>query len=396
MITIEEKSGHTYALHHLGFRPFFLLASLFGVTTIAAWAWLYHNNLSLPVIPVLPAATWHGHEMIYGYGFAVTAGFLLTAVKNWTGIQTLHGPWLILLASMWLLARIMPLSGHASALVIMAILDISFDFLLCLAIVHPIAGARQWRQLPIWACLLGLMLANLWFYISHLDNLAIHTRKSLYLGMYILILLISLMGRRVIPFFIEKSTGQKPTNFRFIDIAALSLLPVFIILEVFSSLHQASHLAALLLAVLHGIRLAGWYTGKIFSNPMLWILYIGYGWIVLGFLLKALTGLGTGNPMLSFHAFGYGAIGTLTLGMMSRVALGHTGRDINQRRPALTVAFAILVMGAIFRVLLPIFVPSAYTVLIGLSQGAWILAFGIFFWVFSPILIRARVDGRYG
>lgn len=394
MLTIEENRKHKFALHHLGFRPFFLLASAFAVVSVSVWSWLYHMHGTLPVN--LTPLTWHGHEMIFGYGIAVTAGFLLTAVKNWTGIQTVNGPWLIMLSLLWLSARIMPFSGYTDALLVMAVSDISFNFFLCLAIAYPIVKVRQWRQLPVWSCLLVLLMANLWFYAGCMEDNNAYIHKSLRLGLYVLVMLVMLMGRRVIPFFIEKGTGLTIRNFRPIDAAINILLPVFIITGVFASLPAATSLLALLMAILIGIRLWGWFVAPLFSRPMIWILYLGYSWIAVGFALVAMPAAVTGNPILSFHAFAYGAIGALTLGMMSRVSLGHTGRDINEPRPALAAAFVCLLAGSLIRVFMPVFMPASYPLFIGISQAAWILSFALFFLIFCPVLLSARVDGRYG
>ncbi|MBE9516816.1 MAG: NnrS family protein [Proteobacteria bacterium] len=398
MLTIEEKQGHRYALHHLGFRPFFLLASIFAVVSVIAWAWLYHSNTSLPGDHALPGNLWHSHEMIFAYGMAVVAGFLLTAVKNWTGIQTLNGPWLLALAMLWLLARCMPFISHPSAIMLMAILDVSFNLLLCLAIAHPIAKVRQWRQLVIWLCLVIMMLANLWFYTSWLGYSTGGLKSGLYVGLYTLLMLITLMGRRVIPFFIERGVdnGSFVKNWRPVDMAIITLMPVFFILDVFTNLTVLVSGLALVLALAHGARLTGWYLKGMFSKPMVWVLYLGYSWIVIGFALKGLGGLLSVNPSLALHAFSYGMIATVTLGMMSRVSLGHTGRDIYQPRPLLAVAFGLLLLGGFLRVLLPLAAPTLYPLWIGLAQGLWVASFAIFVWIYTPILLQARIDGRYG
>lgn len=397
MLTIEEKTGHRYALHHLGFRPFFLLAGLYAAASILGWAWLYHGNGSLPGSPGMSGNIWHGHEMIFAYGMAVVAGFLLTAVKNWTGIQTLNGPWLIALAILWLLARCMPFINHPDAIKLMAILDLSFNLFLSLAILQPIAKVRQWRQLFIWLCLVIMMLTNLWFYAAWLGYTS-GLLNSLYTGLYTLLMLITLMGLRVIPLFIERgvNNGTRVKNWRLVDMAIISLMPLFFILDIFTNLTIYVTGLALILALAHGARLVGWYIDGIFRKPMVWVLYLGYGWIVAGFVLKGLGAMLPISPNLALHAFSYGAIGTVTLGMMSRVSLGHTGRDLYEPRPLLAIAFGLLLLGAIIRVLLPLPAPILYPLWIGLSQGLWVIAYAIFVWTYSPILLRARIDGRHG
>ncbi|MDH5786250.1 MAG: NnrS family protein [Chromatiales bacterium] len=397
MMQIEQPQHYRYALHHLGFRPFFLLGTLFSVVAVAVWAWLYHSGTTLPM-QALPAMTWHAHEMIYGYALAVIAGFLLTAVRNWTSVQTLHGWPLLLLALLWLLARLMPFIGHPDALLAMAALDLLFASWLCWEIFKPIYRVRQWSQLGILAKLIFLLLGQGFFYLGLFGVLEQGVQWGLYTGLYIVISLVLLMGRRVIPFFIEKGAGEPVviTNYLWVDRASLVLMLLLWIFAVFVENRVPLAITAFALFALHSIRLWGWHTPALWRKPMLWVLYLAVAWLVTGFLLTALGALGLISPMVGVHALAYGGIGMVTLGMMARVALGHTGRNVFDPPKLLGSLFALLFLGALVRVLLPLLLPQHYATLILVSQLLWIAAFAPFLFHYAPMLIKPRVDGSYG
>ena len=398
MLNNRELKPYRFALQHLGFRPFFLLAGVFALFSMLLWMWLYQTNQSLPQAQVLANSIWHAHEMIYGYSVAVIAGFLLTAVRNWTGVQTLHGAPLLVLASLWLLARVMPLVNHPDALYLMAAFDLLFNLTLSASVLYPIIKVRQWSQIGVWSKLLLLFIANGLFYLGLFGQVDQGMQWGLYAGLYLIISLILMMARRVVPFFIEKGVDEASTliNYRWVDISSLILMLIFIVVEVFLSLPVFSAVIALLLFIVHAIRLAGWYTPGIWRKPLLWILYLAYAWIVFGFAMKGAGLFITVEPMLAVHAFAVGGVGLVTLGMMARVILGHTGRDVFDPPPILTLIFLILVVGSVLRVLLPMLLPDLYLYWIGLSQACWITSFGLFVWLYTPMLIKSRVDGNYG
>jgi uncharacterized protein involved in response to NO len=396
MLNIEEKADYRFALHHLGFRPFFLLAGVFAVLLILVWARIYHaSNYS---DSIQAAVTWHGHEMIYGYGLAVISGFLLTAVRNWTGVQTLHGIPLLLLASIWLVARICALLTTPWALFAMATADLLFGFLLILAISYPILKVKQWTQAGIVLLLILLLLANGRFYFGMFNGDDFAVQTGLYGGLYIIIFLILIMGRRVIPFFIEKGVDieVKLVNRRWLDVSSLILMILFVLSKLFTDHFVLTAIIASVLGVLLVIRLYDWHTPALWKKPLLWSLYIAYAWIVLGFAIEALAYVLPLNLMFATHAFAYGGIGLMTLSMMCRVSLGHTGRNVFEPPALLQWLFIMMTLGAVVRVILPIIVFEHYTIWIGISQGLWILAFGLFVIIYTPMLIKPRIDGRYG
>lgn len=393
---IEEKHHYRFALHHLGFRPFFLAGALFSVAAVALWLWLYRSGAVLPM-RVLPPISWHAHEMIYGYTLAVVAGFLLTAVSNWTGVRTLNGAPLIGLALVWLAARLMPLFGDA-ALIPMAVLDLSFLTALSAAVLHPILKARQWPQIGVWSKLALLLVSNALFYLGLFGLLENGVQWGIYSGLYLIVSLILLMLRRVLPFFIERGVDEKITltNRAWVDVSSLVLTLAFWVVEVFLVLPRTSALLAVLLFLLHGLRMIDWHTPGIWRKPLLWVLYLGYGWVTAGFALIALARFGALNPWLAVHAFAYGGIGMVTLGMMARVALGHTGRNVFEPPAVVTPMFLLLLAGALARVVAPLLAPQIYLVWMETAQLLWIVAFALFTIVYAPFLVLPRIDGRYG
>lgn len=397
MINLEKEVAYGIPLFRLAFRPFFLGAGVFAVAAVFIWMTVYFHGVAIDFTGMLPK-TWHAHEMIFGYAMAVIAGFLLTAIKNWTGQQTLRGQGLFVLFSLWLLARVIPLTDMNIPLLVPAVADLLFMFLLVVAATMPLLKAKQYKQLSVVSKLVLLMLSNLLFYLGVSGMIEDGTRWGLYSGLYMIIALVFVMARRVIPFFIEKGVdGQVEIKNRlWVDLSSLVFLVVLWILDVFTGMETAVSIVAGILCALHVLRMVGWYTGQIWSKPLLWVLFIAYGSFAAGFALKAAEFRLGLSPGLSVHAFAYGGIGVMTIGMMSRVILGHTGRNVFEPPPVLFWCFTLLVCGAIVRVVFPLFNMSLYMYWIGISQLLWIAAFMMFLVVYAPMLWSPRIDGRDG
>jgi len=395
--SLNPQPINKFALFELGFRPFFLLASLFSIILTSIWMATYTFGWSLPVVSVTPIA-WHGHEMIFGYSIAVIAGFLLTAVRNWTGVQTIKNLPLLLLASTWLLARILPLFNSHILFEWAALFDIVFLVGLTLAILHPIVKVKQWRQLLIVSILIMITVADIFYYLGifHIVNQGVSW--GLFSGVYLIMALIFTVARRVMPFFIERGVGYQVQlkNWSFVDSSSLLFLAALWLTDVFLRQALLTALFSLILAVLHSIRLWGWHTKGIWQKPLLWVLFLGYSMFILGFILKAINFFSLYPTSIPLHAFTYGGIGMMTIGMMSRISLGHTGRSINQPPKIITWVFVSLFLGALIRVLMPVFSPSLYLQWIGLSQALWIVAFSLFLLNYWIIFVSARVDGQPG
>jgi uncharacterized protein involved in response to NO len=398
MITIQNpaKPPHPFALFNLGFRPFFLLAGFLSIAAILLWGGMAVYGWPAPRVTYAPSQ-WHAHEMIYGYAMAVVAGFLLTAVRNWTNIPTVTGWPLGGLAALWLAARMIGLV-MPQQIWLMAGLDVAFNLLLAAAIAQPIIRAKQKQHIGILLIMALLTLGNALFYSGALGYLGQGIAWGLYGGLYLIISLIFVMARRVVPFFIERGVGYEVVlqNRVWVDRSSLILLLLFLIAEVFLRWDGIAALLAALLAGVHGVRLHGWHTPGIWRKPLLWVLFAGYAGAVSGFLLKALTPVLGLSPTLAVHAFAVGGIGMLTVGMMARVALGHTGRSIQEPVRGLPLVFFLLAAAFIARVLLPLAVPAHYLVWLALAQAFWISAYALFLLIYLPILIKPRVDGMPG
>lgn len=397
MIQLDHsEAGSGPALLGLGFRLFFLGAAVFAVASIVAWTLVYTFGAPLQ-FRAISSFQWHAHEMIYGYSLAVIAGFLLTAVRNWTGMQTLHGPRLLAVFCLWAAARVALFFGTL-LIYPAAVLDTLFAFALIAATAYPIVRTRKWRHLIILSNVVLIGAGNVSFYLGAAGWLDSGIYWGIYGGLYLVVGLILVMGRRVIPFFIERGVGYPVTlfNSKWIDVSILALFVALFIVELFATNKWPTPLLAAVLFAINVFRLAGWHTRGIWRKPLLWSLYLAYAAIVAGFLLLALGAFAGVSRFVAIHSFTYGGIGLLTMSMMARVSLGHTGRDVQEPPAALWYCFVILVVGTVFRVLLPLTVPQFYVAWIGISQLLWIAAFAGLAVVLLPILISPRVDGRPG
>lgn len=383
------------AILNLGFRPFFAGAALFSVVSTLAWMGLYAFDGHWR--PALPGLTWHAHEMVFGYGMAVIAGFLLTAVRNWTGVQTLHGLPLLLLFLLWVTARLL-LAGGTELLAWAALADGLFNLLLLIALAWPIFKVRQFKQIGTLSKVLLLMFANLLFYAGALNIYPWGVQAGLYSGVYLIMALIFVMSRRVLPFFIERGLAGPVTliNRGWLDGASLLLFVGFWLADIVAPDSLPVAWLAAGLCVLHAVRLAGWYAAGIRRQPLLWVLLLAYACLIAGFALKVAVYWFGISPFLPLHAFTYGGIGLFTLGMMARVTLGHTGRDILDPPAPVSWIFGLLAVGSVVRVVLPLLDAAHYVFWIGLSQLLWLFAFVLFLWVFLPMLWQPRTDGQFG
>lgn len=377
----------------LAFRPFFFMAGLSALVLISVWLLIYRGTLPAP--GYYGAIVWHGHEMLFGYAAAVVVGFLLTATKNWTGIQTLRYRPLAGLVLAWLIGRLAPFVPGVSALMV-AFFDMLFLPLAAIVLAFPLFKSRQKHNIPLAFLVLALAGANALMHLQLLGLTVDTLQSGIALGTGMVVTLLVVMGGRVIPFFIERGLhGVTIRKWAWIERLALTSVLAYVLVQTLFPQSTVAMILALAAALVNGIRVAGWYHGKIWSVSLLWVLYLGYGWIAVGLLMQALTIAGWVPPMLSLHALTVGGVGLLTLGMMARVAIGHTGRPM-QAHPLMGWAFALLVMAAVVRVLFPLFMPGRYALWIDIAGGLWLLAFLPFFLIYFPILTRPRVDGQPG
>jgi len=390
---VMRQSG-SFALFALGFRPFFLAAGISALVLLGLWLAFWQGVV--PAKAYFTLVEWHAHEMLFGYASAVIAGFLLTAVKNWTGMAVPTGRLLLIISGVWLLGRILVVTPGAPQWLVAAV-DLVFI---------PLVGWSLWR--PLWQgqnkvnrmfllIFAGMTLANL---LVHLDVMGVAQKlwpRGVYLMVDMVLLVLLLVAGRVVPFFTEKAVpGARSTVRPWVEKGTFISMVIAAVAELALPHGPLAGAALLVVALIQGIRLSGWYNPGVWRVPILWVLHIGYAWLVLGLTLRGLSGFGVLPPSVALHAVTVGGIGVLTLGMMSRVALGHTGRNINDTGPLIPVAFVLLNLAAVMRVFGPWFAPQHFNLWIDIAGGLWILAFTLFALVYTPILIRPRIDGRPG
>lgn len=383
-----------YPLFALGFRAFFALAGLSALTLILLWNAIVKGELSAD--NYYANNNWHGHEMLLGYTGAVIAGFLLTAVKNWTGKPTLTGDPLAALCLLWLYGRILPFYHGLLPDVLIAAVDFAFLPALAYQLTKPIVAARYRNGWVFIAMLSVLALGNGLIHAGLLGLGGEWVGYGFQLVIATIILLIVVVAGRVFPFFTERAlSGTLIIKNPLLDHAALALTALLFALQMLGVSGWALATAAVLAVLANSARLLHWYAPRIWYVPLLWVLYIGYGWIIAGFALTALVAYHVAPASLALHAFTVGGIGVLTLGMMARVALGHTGRALKVSN-AIALAFALINLAAVIRVLLPMALPAWYPALVYGSTLCWLVAFALFVFVYQPILSSARIDGQEG
>jgi len=391
---MSDKPVFNYPWFAMGFRAFFALAGLSALALIALWNAM--SNGSAHFGNYYPHSLWHAHEMLLGYTSAVIAGFLLTAVSNWTGRQTVSPDQLACLFLLWIYGRVTPFYAEMLPDALIAAVDFAFLPSLAYFVVKPLLATANHRNL-VFVAMLGLMALGNALMHAQLLGLA---ESGLDLGLNMLVtvvvMMILLIAGRVFPFFTERGlSGVICIRNPVWDAAALLSGLTAFALAMLGVTGWLLALAALIAAVVNVLRVADWYDGRIWYVPLLWVLYIGYAWVIVGFGLMALSAFSWVPSALALHAFTVGGIGILTLGMMARVALGHTGRALKASN-VIALAFVVINLAALFRVLLPALMPAWYHGFLVVSAYCWLAAFSLFAVHYGPILSAPRVDGRPG
>ena len=384
----------------LGFRPFFLVAGLLAVLSMLLWLGTLFGWVAPPAY--LAGTNWHAHEMLFGYAAAVIAGFLLTAARNWSGLPTASGPLLAALVGLWLAARLAPWFQAPAWLI--GALDIAF---------FPALAASLWR--PLWqgpnpanrlflAVFSGFTLAALLVDLDGMGLVSGLAARGQRLMLDLIVVVMLLVGGRVMPFFTRAALpGAKPVTRPWLDAltfgAALAMLALHLAPAGAGpggeAVARLAGIAALAAGLLQLVRLAGWHDRRAWGNPMLAVLYLGFLWLAAGLVLDGLAAFGLLPPSIAVHALTAGAIGVLTLGMMTRVTLGHTGRAMRASAPTV-VAFALVNAAALLRTVGVWLAPQAYRDWLIAAGACWIAAFVLFVVVYGPMLVAPRVDGKPG
>ncbi|RMF38256.1 MAG: NnrS family protein [Alphaproteobacteria bacterium] len=385
------------AILSFGFRPFFLMAGIWAAVAMVLWIAMLTGWAGPPT--AFDPVAWHAHEFLFGYLGAVMAGFLLTAVPNWTGRLPITGWPLAALAGLWLAGRAaVAVSAYLPALVV-ATTDLGFLVMLAAVLTREIAAGRNWRNLPVLGLLGVFTLGNALFHLQAASGGAPAQGPGLGIALAAAVMLIGLIGGRIVPSFTRNWLVQRgaarlpaPPMQRF-DRGSLLALSAALIAWVAAPDHAVTGAALLIAGALHLLRLARWRGIATFAEPLVTVLHAGYLFVPLG-------ALGLGAEILSPGTFGMaaaqhlwmaGAIGLMTMAVMTRAALGHAGRPLHATAP-IAALYVLQLVSVIARLLAGALPGAAWP--LHLSATAWILAWGGFAAIYWPILTRPKAAAK--
>ena len=375
-----------------GFRPFFLLAGVWSALAVPLWLYAYAGGSALP--GALPAVVWHVHEMVFGFAFASVAGFLLTAIPNWTGRLPLRGPPLAILALLWLAGRAALLLSSQLGAGTAALVDLAFPAALISVVARELLAGRNWRNLPMLVALALLFTGSL---LVHLHALGIAYTALIgnRLGVATLLMLIALVGGRIVPSFTrnwlakQRPGGKMPAPSGRIDMAALAAALAALAAWVAAPDAAITQWLAVAAGLALGLRLSRWRGLATMREPLLFVLHVGYGWLAFGLLLVGINGTAPFLPPgAALHALTVGAVGTMTLAVMTRASLGHGGRALTADR-ATSLAYVLVSLAALLRLGAPLG-GEAFLALTLAVGTAWSAAFLVFSLAYGRLLLGSN------
>jgi uncharacterized protein involved in response to NO len=377
------------ALLSHGFRPFFLFGAIYAGAMIPLWLAVFAGHISLPT--GFTPRDWHIHEMLFGYTGAVVAGFLLTAIPNWTGRLPIQGGRLAVLFGSWVAGRLAisfsEVIGWQAALVI----DATFFVLLAAAATREIIAGRTWSNLKVVAIVLLLAVANIAFHCeAHVSTSADYAART---GIALVVTLVCLIGGRIIPSFTRnwlarQAPGRMPIPFNRFDMVVVLIGACAMIVWVVAPMGNWTAAGLALAGALHLVRLFRWAGERTTSDRLVLILHVAYAFVPAGFILSALSAADLVAPGAGVHAWTGGAIGSMTLAVMTRASLGHTGQAL-KATVLVQAVYAAIVIAALARVCAAL-QPGYSASLLIVSGLAWTLAFFGFAIAYAPALCRAR------
>ena len=383
------------ALLSYGFRPFFLLGSIWAALEVMAWLPMFYGELSAG--SALSPRDWHVHELLFGYVPAVVAGFLLTAIPNWTGRLPLQGPPLAGLVSTWLAGRLAVTLSGSIGWIAAATIDAAFLVLMVAAVAREIVAGKNWRNLKIAAMLGMLAAANVGFHLeAHLAGVATYTTR---LGIAVTLMLIMVVGGRIIPSFtrnwlLRRGPGRLPSPFDRQDQACIIASAGSLALWVATPDQPATGVMLIVAAAFNLVRLCRWAGDRTIPDRLVLVLHVGYLFVPVGFLLGGLSAFDVVPPSAGIHAWTVGAIGLMTLAVMTRATLGHTGQALAASSGTQAI-YTLAAIAAAARVCAAIHPPWS-DVLLPLSALGWIGAFAGFSALYGPLLWRPRARRSTG
>jgi len=379
------------AILSFGFRPFFLLGAAWTALAMIVWVMMLSGHS--PLLTAFDPVAWHAHELLFGYLGAVLAGFLLTAVPNWTGGLPVTGWPLAGLVALWLTGRIAVAVSAALPPYAAMALDLALPVALAGFLLREIISGRNWRNLPVLSLLAIWMLADAGFHIQALDNGLPAHGAELRLGLLAAIMLISLIGGRIVPSFTRNwFVQQKATRLPAVPGRTDKIILLTTALALAAWVAAPEHAGTAALCGIAGLgqawRLAGWQGRQTAAEPLVWVLHVAYAFVPLGFFAIAGAAVLPFSGAAAQHVWMAGGIGLMTLAVMTRASLGHAGRPI-KATPAITALYVALIVSVAARFISGLWPGEDW--LLHLAAGAWILAFGGFAVVFFPVLARPKL-----
>lgn len=376
-----------------GFRPFFLCAGIYSVLAMAIW--IYALTVGGAPGGSYGLIGWHAHEMLFGYSGAALAGFLLTAVPNWTGRLPVSGRPLLMLVGLWVMGRMAMLTPDLVGLPVAVTVDGAFLPVLALIIAREIVSGRNWRNLKVLTGVTALALANIGMHWSVLADG--DPRLAARFAIAVFVLLIALIGGRIVPSFTRNWLARQgatrlPTPFGRFDMASIIALAAALLAFTFRPEAPDTALLALVAAGLQAVRLWRWRGYATAREPLVLILHLGYGFVVLGLVAVALAALDVIAQAAALHVLTVGAIGTMTLAVMTRACRGHTGHPLTASRQT-SAAYLALIVATLARPMAEI-LPEAYHLWLGISGAAWLAGFSLFLVEYAPMLLRPNAGSK--
>ncbi len=382
----------TYAgpvLLSYGFRPFFLLGAVYAGLAVLAWLPVFHGELQLRT--AFGPIDWHVHEMLYGYLPAVVTGFLLTAIPNWTGRLPIQGLPLLTLVLVWLAGRIAVTLSVEIGWLAAALIDVGFLALLIAAITREILAGKNWGNLKVVGLVSLLLVGNIAFHLeSHFHGSA---EYGVRIGIAALVLLISVIGGRIVPSFtrnwlVRENPGRLPVPMGGIDLSVIAFSAAVLALWLIRPVGPDTAAALCAAGLAQMLRLARWAGDRTLRDRLVLVLHVGYAFVPLGFLLSSAGALDLVAPSAGIHAWTVGAAGTMTLAVMTRASLGHTGNALVASSFTQAI-YAAVIVAALARIGAAL-VPDASGPLLQLTVLAWCAAFFGFALSFGPLLLGKR------
>lgn len=395
MVTSIPAPSSRFALFNNGFRPFFLGGAIWAMVAMLLWIALLTGQLSFA--SRYGAAAWHAHEFLFGYGSAIVVGYMLTTIPNWTGRLPVRGAPLFALFAIWVAGRVAMLSADSIGLLSATSIDSLFLLGMSAAAWREVIAGRNWRNLKMALILAVLALVNIAFHVEvHLFGQPLHAIRA---TVSLLAILIMLIGGRIVPSFtrnwLAKRKGQRlPTPFDAFDRYALGCAGASLGIWVFFPDRVVTAAALFLSALLQSIRLSRWAGLHGWREPLVLVLHVGYAFIPLGFLLVGISSLWpqTMPPATALHAWTAGAIGVMTLAVMTRTSRGHSGRSLTSP-PTTTIIYLLAVLSVILRLATAVGADWT-TTLLELAATTWVAAFLAFVLLYGPMLLWSRAKMR--